>query len=120
MSDATSDPVSASAASLPLACSLTGDDLRRRGNVVGDLFQHATQVRELADGYQFAFPGGDESARALLDFIVEERACCPFFTFELASVSPHDALWLTIRGDNGVKALVVPFVEKAAMRGATA
>lgn len=100
----------------PLACSLIGADLHKRGEAIGELFQQATQVRELPDGYGFTFPGGDDWVHAILDFIIEERACCPFFTFEVVSASPHESLLLAIRGNEGVKAMIVPFAEKAAPR----
>lgn len=44
--------------------------------------------------------------RTLLDFIVEERACCRFFTFELTFPAPHDTLWLTLSGGDTVKDLI--------------
>lgn len=117
-----SDPittVSLSAEPAPLACKLTGNDLRRRGEVVDDLFQHARAVSDLLDGYRFAFPAGDDWVHALLDFVVEERACCPFYTFELASPTPHDTLWLTVRGGEGVKETLIPMIERLAARGVT-
>ena len=63
-------------------------------------------AQELPDGYRFTFPARDEDARDLLQFILAERACCPFFTFELAFPSPHQAIPLTVRGREGVKEIV--------------
>lgn len=94
--------------------------MRQRGEAVGDLFQYVTQVRELPDGYAFNFPGGDGWVHAIMDFIIEERACCPFFTFELASASLHEALTLAIRGRVEVKQMVVPFVGRATARASVA
>ena len=117
-----SDPstaVTESAVSTPLACKLTGDDLRRRGEVVNDLFAHALAVSELPDGYRFTFPAGGDWAHNVLDFIVTERDCCPFYTFELTSPSPHQTHWLTVRGAEGVKATIEPLIERLAARGLT-
>jgi hypothetical protein len=91
---------------LPLACSLTADELRVRGEENSSLFARANIVRELSDGYRFTFPALDGDARGLLAFILDERACCPFFTFELAFPSPHQAIHLTVRGREGVKEIV--------------
>ena len=91
---------------LPIACSLTASELRARGDEIATLFDHVMRVRELPDGYSFAFPGETSQAQALLDFIVAERACCPFFTFELTFPSPHQAVWLHVRGSAGVKDFV--------------
>ena len=86
-------------ANIPLACTLSDDDLRDRSDVVAELFAHTTRIEELADGYAFAFPGGSEWARKLLDFVDFERACCPFYSFSLRFPSPHDAIWLDVCGE---------------------
>lgn len=91
---------------LPLACSLTETELRARGGENASLFARASGVEELADGYCFTFPASDEDAQDLLRFVLAERDCCPFFTFELAFASPHEAIQLTIRGREGVKEIV--------------
>lgn len=86
-------------ANIPLACTLTDADLKVRSREVADLFGHATAVEELPDGYAFAFPGSDAWAHQLLAFVVFERACCPFYSFSLRSPSPHDTIWLEVRGE---------------------
>jgi hypothetical protein len=72
---------------------------------VNNLYRAATQVRELSDGYAFRFPGGDDWAARLLDYIVFERRCCRFFAFELAFEPDQGAIWLRVRGPEGVKEL---------------
>lgn len=94
------------AKNIPLACTLTGDELRARGSEVADLFAQTTQVRELRDGFALAFPGGDDVTHALLDFIIAERACCPFYSFSLQSPSPHQTVWLQVRGRREAKELI--------------
>ena len=84
---------------IPLACTLSDDDLRARSREVAEIFAQATAVEELADGYAFAFPGDGQWPRTLLDFIVFERACCPFFSFGLRFPSPHEAIWLDVRSE---------------------
>lgn len=86
-------------ANIPLACTLSDADLQVRSREVADLFAQATAVEELADGYAFAFPASDDWAHQLLDFVVFERACCPFYTFGLRFPSPHEAMWLDVRGE---------------------
>lgn len=94
------------AANVPLACTLTGAELRARGQEVADLFGHATQVRELRGGFALAFPGGDDMTHALLDFIIAERACCPFYSFSLRSPSPHRTVWLRVSGRKEAKEMM--------------
>lgn len=103
-----SSPVSSSPSTpvLPIACALSAEDQRQRTDEVTALFEHVTAVRDMPMGYAFAFPAGADWAHALLDFIVEERACCPFFTFELTFPAPHDTIWLTLSGGVNVKELI--------------
>ena len=89
-----------------LACSLSAAELQVRSEVNESLFAHAQGVQELPDGYRFAFLAEADTGRNLMQFILAERACCPFFTFELTFPSPHQAIYLTVRGGEGVKEIV--------------
>ncbi|MEO7000566.1 MAG: hypothetical protein ABI068_02020 [Ktedonobacterales bacterium] len=90
----------------PIACMLTGDELTERGSEVGAVFQAVEQVRELADGYEFRFPGSDAIVSGLLGFMLAERRCCPFFTFELVFEPNLSAIWVRLRGSTAVKEFV--------------
>lgn len=91
---------------IALVCSLTPTELEVRGGEISQLVTHVIAMEELADGYRFAFPGEAERLPDLIAFVLAERACCPFFTFELAFPSPHEHIWLAIRGREGVKDIV--------------
>ena len=91
---------------IPVACSLTEGELEVRGDENAELFAHARAVEALLDGYRFAFPADDDGIPALLRFILAERACCPFFTFELQFPAPHQVVWVAIRGNAEAKAIV--------------
>ena len=93
-------------AEVPLACPLTDSEQVTRKEEVNDLFKHAQQVNELADGYALRFPGGDNWANELMQFISFERRCCPFFSFALVFEPKQGPIWLHIRGPEGVKAIV--------------
>lgn len=104
---------------LPLACSLTEAELRVRGGENASLFARAQGVEELPDGYRFAFPAEASEAQEILRFILAERACCPFFTFELTFPSPHQAIYLAVRGREGVKQIVQASVASVAITRAS-
>jgi hypothetical protein len=92
---------------LPIACSLSDEDLRRRREALAsDIYKNFEQVDELPDGYAFRYPGGEEWASRLLEFITFERACCPFITFELSFEPAQGPLWLRLRGAAGVKEFI--------------
>ncbi|HEY7091826.1 MAG TPA: hypothetical protein VH393_01515 [Ktedonobacterales bacterium] len=102
-----SDLTTDTASDLPVACALSATELRERGaDVVAPLFARVQRMEETSDGYCFAFPAEAEGVRNLLEFILSERDCCPFFTFELSFPSPHEYVWLTLRGGEGVKEFV--------------
>lgn len=91
------------ASELPIACSLSERERVVRGEEVSDLFKDVQQVRELADGFAYRFPGDEEYGSRLLEFIMGERSCCLFFTFELVFEPNQGPAWLHVRGPEGVK-----------------
>lgn len=91
---------------LPIVCTLSTEERAQRADEVTDLLGDALEVRELQDGYAFRFPGSDDWATRLLDFIVVERRCCRFFTFELVFEPDQGAILLHVRGPEGVKELL--------------
>lgn len=91
---------------VPLACLLTGDELKARGEVVQPLMASYQQLQELEDGYAFQFPGEPAWIQRVLSFVTEERQCCPFFSFELQFEPNLGPIWLRLRGSADIKALL--------------
>ena len=88
----------------PIACSLSDVQLReRRDDLAHGLLARCEKVAELADGYEFAFAGEEETAAQIMEFILEERRCCPFFGFELVIKPDNGPIILRLRGRDGVK-----------------
>lgn len=94
------------AQAVPLACLLTGDELKARGEVVQPLMASYQKVQELEDGYAFQFPGEPEWIQRVLSFVTEERQCCPFFTFEVQFEPALGPIWLRLHGSADIKALL--------------
>ena len=89
---------------LPIACKLTdGQQQRRREELSRELFSGREGTRELDDGYEFVFAGGADWAEKLVRFVVSERECCPFFTFELIFEPAGGPISLRVRGPEGVR-----------------
>lgn len=92
---------------VPVACNLSEADLAlREAEIANDLFRGCEQVEELADGYAFRFRGVEQWANRLLSFVLEERKCCPFFTFDLLFEPQEGPIWLQLRGDERVKLFI--------------
>ena len=80
-----------------------GPGEQRRQRTVGqDLLASVRETRELKDGYAMRFPAESEIIRLVAEFITLERQCCPFLSFEL-EVASGGAVWLRLRGGDGVK-----------------
>ena len=89
---------------IPITCSLTDEEQRhRREELSRELFSGREDTRELDDGYEFVFPGGAEWAEKLVSFVVSERECCPFFTFEILFESGGGPVSLRVRGPEGAR-----------------
>jgi hypothetical protein len=95
-----------SANELPIACNLSGPEQVKRGEEVESVFKGVEQVKELADGYAYRFPGNEEWAARLMEFVLAERRCCPFFNFELVFEPNLGSIWLQLRGGQGVKEFI--------------
>ncbi len=92
---------------LPIACTLTAKEQRAwQGGMGRTIFEGYDERRELPDGYALRFPGDDARANALMEFIIHERECCPFFTFGLVFEPNHGAIWLHLTGNEGVRTFV--------------
>jgi len=89
---------------LPITCELSEVAQRsRREEISGELFSGCEDVRELEDGYEFVFPGGEEWIERLTRFVASERECCRFFAFELRFEPDLGPVSLRIRGPAGSK-----------------
>ncbi len=99
----------------PIACTLSERDLaERRVEITATIVSGRQEIRDLPDGYALRFPGDEIWTARLLAFITGERACCPFFTFELVFEPWQGPLWLHIRGPEGTRELVASLLVPAA------
>jgi hypothetical protein len=62
------------------------------------------ETKELADGYAFRLSEESVSLADVAEWVVAERKCCPFFNFEIEAKGDAGPVWLTLRGQDGVKA----------------
>ncbi len=95
----------------PVACTLGAEDQAIRRDEIRRLFAGRQQVRELPAGYAVRFAGDDHVAVELLRFIDGERACCPFFTFEVVFEPRHGPIWLRLCGPEGTKGVVAALLD---------
>jgi hypothetical protein len=94
-------------ADVPIACTLSGPELRERERtVLAELRAHTRRVSERPDGYALALATSDEALAAAAAVIRLERRCCPFLRFTL-TVEPGDGVVeLALTGGPGVRELL--------------
>jgi hypothetical protein len=96
--------------SLPIACepaTFTSPELFAAHLAEGRrLLAGALERRELSDGWALSLPNDDECLLSVARWVVDERRCCPFFTFVIEREPDPGALWLRITGPEGAKQVV--------------
>jgi hypothetical protein len=102
---------------LPIACTLSETEWAMRQQEIESMFKGSQQLNELSDGYALSYPGSEAWARKLFEFVMAERQCCPFLTFELFFESHSGPIWLRLRGAEGVKELFQHQLQGLAVRG---
>jgi len=99
----------------PFACNtgIYSTAVRAHKEALNDQFVAlAQEYRELPDGYAFRFPADTKSFQTIAEWVDLERACCPFFSFNLEMEREGGPLWLRLRGREGVK----PFIKSEFQR----
>lgn len=90
----------------PFACNMLAINPEERKRIMVLLKELKTkkqEVKELPDGYALRYAMDSETFRNAAEFITYERLCCPFFAFELEVEKENGAMWLKLRGREGVK-----------------
>ncbi len=100
----------------PIVCTLSDAALaKRQEEISGTIFSAVQEITHLPDGYAFRFEGSEEWAHRLMGFILTERECCPFFTFELRFEPDGGSIWLHLRGSPETKSYVGSLIGPKAM-----
>ena len=99
-------------ADLPIACSLTGPELReRRETVLAAVRARVQEVRELKSGMALRFDPGGGVLAALAELIDLERQCCPFLQFDLRVLPANGPVWLELTGPDGTREFLRDLLE---------
>ena len=86
---------------------LTPEARNRHFDELGPALRAAHQrIRELSDGFEFAFPADTATFRLVAEWAAGAHLCCPFFDIDLRLEREGDALWLRLTGRDGVKQFV--------------
>lgn len=84
---------------LPIACSLSVDQMRARGEEARTLLERAIIREPIADGVLLRFPGLPDLEAEVRGFASRESECCPFFDFGFAHPDGELELRVTAPGE---------------------
>jgi uncharacterized Fe-S cluster-containing protein len=90
----------------PFACdmsALNGEQRKRVLDLLEELKAKRQEIKEFPDGYAFRYEIASDTIRDAAEFITYERLCCPFFEFGLIVERENGAMWLQLKGREGVK-----------------
>jgi hypothetical protein len=85
---------------------LTTEERKRWLSLHEKLRTSREEVRELPDGYSYRYRSDAGTIKEVAEFITFERRCCPFFDFDVSVERDGGALWMSLKGANGVKAFI--------------
>jgi hypothetical protein len=89
----------------PVLCNMsvfTATERESHIRTTTQLFQAVEAVREIENGYEFAFPN-ETGISKIAEFISKERLCCPFLKFTLMVSSDRELLSLSLTGPVGTR-----------------
>jgi hypothetical protein len=97
---------------LPIACSLSADDLRtRRESLIAGLVQRASRIDAVDNGYTLRFTPAADLVPAIAQTIDAERQCCRFLRFDLAVEPGEGPVTLTITGPAGTREFLAELLD---------
>jgi hypothetical protein len=103
---------------LPIACTLTGAQLRqRRKTIMGAFRKRRVSVAELPDGYACTFPATSEALLQIAELVDMERECCAFLTFKIVVEAGGGPMRLEVTGPKEAKAVIADYFNSATLEG---
>lgn len=93
-----------------ISCSLTSAELQeRRTELKTEIFAHLIKKEEINQGFIYYFNDEEGMAENITELMLKEKACCPFFKFDLSILPFKKGIALKISGSKAVKELLQDF-----------
>ncbi len=94
-----------------IQCALTSDELLERKEELRTIIvPEITRTVELENGVTMYFDDNDLLLSQVMEFIEKEKACCPFFKFDLSILPFQKGFALQISGAEGTKEFILDFL----------
>ncbi len=99
---------------LPIACTLTPDELRRgREGLLPGIIARAHASEPISGGFRFRFKSEPGLLPALAAMMEAERRCCRFFQFQLTAGPDEGPVWLEVTGPAGTSDFLAGWIPPA-------
>ena len=97
----------------PFACQLSEPELiKRKAELQKEIFSKVKNIEEVSEGYVFHFEDKEDFLLKLVDYILAEKKCCPFFNQELSIKANQGGISWKISGTSEVKEMLKIILEK--------
>jgi hypothetical protein len=99
-------------ADVPIACTLSPDDLReRREGLLADLLRRADHRELTAEGLRVRFPAESEVLAAIVRIVDAERQCCRFLRFGITVEPDGGPISLELSGPDGTREFIASLLD---------
>ena len=96
----------------PFVCKLTGPEFqKRKAELQKEVFAQVSEVEEVENGYVFYFTGEESFVLKLMDYILAENKCCPFFQHDLSIKANQAGIAWKVSGAPEAKEMIKMLVE---------
>jgi len=96
-----------------LVCKLIGAELAEKKELLKtEIFSQVKGIDEVDNGYILKFEDKDDILLKLMDYLMIEKECCPFFIFDLNILPNSKGISLKISGQDGAKEMLKPLVDE--------
>lgn len=96
-----------------LACKLTGPELLKRKSMLQkEIFAQVLKSEEKDDGYTFYFKDDEDFLLTMMDYVLAEKKCCPFLTYQLSIQPNGEGISLSVSGPPPAKDMIRMLVNK--------
>lgn len=96
-----------------LVCKLIGAELAEKKELLKtEILSLVKEVDEVDNGYILKFEDKDDMLLKLMDYLMIEKECCPFFVFDLNIQPNSNGISLKISGQEGAKDMLKPLIDE--------
>lgn len=97
----------------PLVCALVGQEkVNRKEALKKEIFSQMNDIEEIEFGYVFKFSDNERFLLKLIDYIIVEKECCPFFQYDFLIHPYNKGIELKVTGGRAAKLLITTLVHE--------